>query len=55
MTDRTWASVTGVKENGVMSETGTGVLRITGKSGGVRGGWRLVTDENWALREVMLK
>ena len=38
ITERTWVSATRVKENGVMSESGTGVLRMAGKSKSLRGG-----------------
>ena len=38
-----------------MSESETGVLMMAGKSESVKGGWWFVTDEKWALREVMLK
>ena len=55
ITEKTWASVTRVKENLVILETGIGVLRMLGKSGMFRGGCRFVTDEKWVLSEVMLK
>ena len=55
ITERTWASVIEVKENGVMLDSGTGVLRMARKSGSVRGRCRIVTDEKWALKEVVIK
>ena len=55
ITERTWASVTGVKEKGVILEVGIGVRRMSGKSVRFRGGCQFVSDVKWVLSEFMLK
>ena len=55
MTERIWAYVTRVNDNGVMSGSETEVLRMATKSESVRDECRFVTDEKWALRKVMIK
>ena len=42
--------VTGLKKNGLMSESETGVLRMASKSESFRGGWRFVTGGKMGIK-----